>query len=335
MSELYKYATLEEKADHFVSVIDPKTVVKTSTNELSLVSDRKIKFDDHLCKRLLACAELPFKGMERPLRPNWVNYLISAMHEGTFHPEWVHFVTCQVGNVTYRCNGQHTILARLEMPNNWVAKNGIDVVQVQAYESRGMDGLRELYASIDRGAPRTKSNQLSALLIGTKEYEDVSPTLLKLACEGLSLWLWELKTQQKLHGGNEIAHIMRHTHAALVTSVLSWAASEPKLLSLDFLRRAPVMGAMYETFGKVYSASVTFWDSVRSGVGFDSPDDPRLRLRNALQNTVLMSDATISKKKNSVNRETMYRWCVAAFNAWRAGEVVKVLRTPKTRQRAK
>jgi hypothetical protein len=99
------------------------------------------------------------------------------------------------------------------------------------------------------------------------------------------------------------------------------------------MRRAPVVSAMYETFAKATKHSVEFWHAVKVGTGFNDADDPRLRLRTALMSSSTSSASAADKKK--VEQEYIYRICITAWNAWRAGDGIKVFRTSKKRQRAK
>lgn len=315
------------KFEHFTAE-KPETVLKIAHAGLELISQRKHNFDHHLCERIIACREFPG---ERGLRPNHCNYLINAMLRQTFHPEWVNFITCEFDNDTWRMNGQHTALARLEMPKTWKNQGQVNVMM---YRAGTFEAMRELYSSIDRNSPRTKGNVIHSYLGGTEQFEGVAPTLVRIMGESLGFWLWETQNERTRHDGDEISHLMTHQHKALVESVLALCLDEPKLLSLDHMRRAPVIAAMYETFSKVASASIEFWHSVKTGIGFLDATDPRLKLRTALQNVKLNTNDTVARSK-CINRETLYRWCINAFNHWRKGDKMITLTSTKERQRAK
>ena len=217
------------------------------------------------------------------------------------------------------------------MPKGW---KGAGQVGVMTYEADTMEAMRELYSSIDRGAPRTKGNILNSYLTDTEQFQDAAPTLVRLLGEGLSLWLWESGHERNRHDADEVAWLMQHTHKTLVSTVLTFALQEPRLVTYQPMRRASVVAAMFETFTKVYQDSEAFWTAVRTGVGFESGDDPRLRLRNYLQETKV-SGTDVRVRSKNVDRESMYRVCVLAFNKFRKAEPCKVLMPTKERQRAK
>lgn len=319
----------EEAPNKFTEfeVEKPTNVLKIASAGLRLIKEQKVIFDHHLCEKIIGYREMPG---DRCLRPAHVQYLISAMMRGTFHPEWVRFIVCQWDSQAWRMNGQHCAMARLEMPA--VCKE-IGSVGLMFYEADTFEAMRELYASIDRGAPRTRANILSSYLADTEQFADSTPTMVKLLGTALTLWLWEGTHEKGKHDADEVAYLMQHQHKALVCTVMAFCQEEPKVLTNDYMRRGAVVAAMFETFTKVYQPSVDFWTAVRSGIGFDSADDPRLRLRNFLMTVKMGADA--KQRTVKLDGETIYRICINAFNRWRAGEKVKVLLTTKERQRAK
>ena len=306
----------------------PGTVLKIAHSGLELLHTRKHNFDHHLCEKVIGYRE--FSG-ERQLRPNHVNHLINAMLRGTFHPEWVNLIVCEHAGETWRMNGQHTCLARLELPKSWKDSGQVTVM---TYETKTFDAMRELYASIDRNSPRTKGNVIHSYLGGSEEFVEVSPTLVRLLGESLGFWLWEGGHELYKHDGDEVSYLMMHTYKSLVQTILAFCLTEPRLQSVEHMRRSPVVAAMYETFSKVIQPSLDFWTTIKTGVGFDSMSDPRLKLRSALQNTKLGSSRTKERQK-TIDRETQYRWCINSFNHWRKGDEMKVLNSTKERQRAK
>lgn len=306
----------------------PTQVLNLASPNLLLVSSKKHDFSHSLCEEIIGFQE--FEG-ERSLRPPHVNYLINAMLRNTFHQEWVNLVVCKYNDVQWRMNGQHTCLARLELPKAWKQQNQVTVL---TYAASTYDAMRELYASIDRNSPRTKGNIIHSYLGGHAMFVDAPPTLVRLLGESLSFWLWEGGHERAKHDGDEISYLMLNEHMTLVQTVLNFCLLEPKILSCEHMRRTPVIAALYETFNHVFQASSTFWTSVKTGVGFDTTNDPGLRLRNALINTKLSNSDTVRRSK-CIDRETQYRWCINAFNHWRKGDDMKVLNSTQQRQRAR
>lgn len=312
-----------------VTIETPTNVLKIARPGLHLASDRKVQFDHHLAEKIIGAKDMPG---ERPLRPRHVSYLMNAMMRGTFRQELVAFMTCKQGKDEWRVNGQHTAMARLEMPAKWKDQ---DLVRVMVYEANSFDAVRELYASVDRGATRTRANVIQSYLQGTDQFDGVATRLVKLVSEGLAVWLWEGYHERSKHDADEVAWLMQHTHKTLVDVVTAFALEEPALQSCEWLRRAPVVAAMFETFSKVVQPSDEFWTSIKTGVGFNSAYDPRLRLRNSLQEFKMTAASTARSKGKGVDGETLYRWCINCFNVWRKGENLKQVRTTKERQRAR
>lgn len=298
---------------------------------LSVVKNSKVAFTKEMAERLLQMKAVPW---ERPLRNNHVSFLIGEMKKGTFLTELATLATCvceELGGDEHRINGQHTAWARAELPDADYTPSPITMLK---YRAITVDDMRRLYASFDRGAPRTRSNVIEAYLGGTEQFGSVSPTLVKLLASSLAFWLWESPFMRGQHSADDVAYLMQRDHADLVNKVAVFAGESPILLSLDFLRRASVVAAMMETFSKAQKQSEEFWHAVKIGIGFTNADDPRLRLRNALMTCNVMK-STAKEKKKAIDQETMYRWCIAAWNAWRSDEPVKSLRAPNKRHRAK
>jgi hypothetical protein len=91
-------------------------------------------------------------------------------------------------------------------------------------------------------------------------------------------------------------------------------------------RRASVLAGMLETFDAAPQKAVEFWTGVCTGLNLGEKTDPRYKLRTALQTSTVMSANSGSKKR--VDAETMYRWGIFAWNMWRKGAPMQVLRAP-------
>jgi hypothetical protein len=318
-------------SDRFTGVVPTDVIDVASLGEgLVVVRNTKVAFDNDLAQKVLSLKDCPW---ERGLRNNHVSFLISEMKKGTFLTELANLAVCvcdEDNGEEYRINGQHTCWARLEVPESEFPAKPITVLK---YRATTRDDMRRLYASFDRGAPRTKSNIIEAYLEGTEQFSGAGRSVVKLVASGLTIWLWETKTERDQHTADDVAFLMQKDHAEVVNLVVGFCELDPKIAGIKWMRRASIAAAMLETFSKAKKPSEEFWHAIKVGVGFQSQSDPRLRLRNALTTSSVY--AVQDKDKKKTDQESIYRWCIVAWNAWRAGEEIKVLRASKKRQRAK
>lgn len=260
---------------------------------------------------------------ERPLRDHHVDTLTRLMQRGTFRPEFVNIVTCYVKETDkyYRLNGQHTCWARTNMPANWSCR-----VTLSHYRCKTLADARQLYASIDRGAPRTKGNVINSYLQGTDQFDGCSAKVVQLLASGLAVWLYEFRRTKP--DGDELAHLLQTQHADLANHLIDFMGRKIDK-SENHMHRAPVFGALYATFSKSRTAAVEFWTPVRSGIGMDSLTDPRLKLRNALMNSVIQSkggNAGSRSTREAFSAMDMYAWCLNAWNYFRRGDPCRHLK---------
>jgi hypothetical protein len=282
-------------------------LVYEKNNELSLAE----------AERLLSLATLPF---ERPLKNHHVAYLLDCMKRGTFRPEMCRLVTARVAEdgKVYRMNGSHTCWARTYMPSDYACK-----AKLAHYNCDTLYDARQLYAAIDRGAPRNKGHIINVYLQGTEGFETFSARLVTLLSGGLAMHLWpDSASKRQRHDGDDMAYLIQTEHRLLAVGVGAFVQKAVKAQD-RWMMRAPVVGAMFSTFARNEKLSAEFWRAVVSGVGMSSVNDPRLRLRNALVGSRVHSQEA---KVKSVPQVEMYAWCVNAWNLWRAGQPCKVLK---------
>lgn len=293
-------------------------------SSISLISDRKMPFTHELaCKHL----ELEEFDGERKLEDDWVSALISCAQSGTFHPEWVTWITahCEQNGKDYRENGQHTAWMRLAMPKDW---KGAGEIRYQRYLCKTIDDARILYASIDRNRARNRAMVMNSYLAGTEEFSGITKTLLGRLASGLTFWLWDTKHFRDKHSADHVAGVMRTKYMAITQTVAAFMIRCGSKRDSRFVMRAPALAAVFATFDKAAKASVEFWEAVIEGTGMTSPNDPRLRLRNFLITTIIGRRDRKSGSSRVVVAEELYRCCIHAFNAWRKGEELQTLRAP-------
>jgi len=70
---------------------------------------------------------------------------------------------------------------------------------------------------------------------------------------------------------------------------------------------------------------------VATGVGFDEKYDARLTYRNALMNCTINTGNRLVHTKRIVSGEQMFRWGQTAWNAFREGRELRVMRAQSSR----
>lgn len=256
---------------------------------------------------------------DRPLRNQHVAYLVNAMRRGTFRQELVSIITCVWNGNEYRMNGQHTNWARLEMPAEWPCQ-----VTLMRYEAETEHDMRRLYGSIDRNAPRTTSNVIVSYLYDTPEFEGFGKSALQLISQGMGQWLWGMH-RTKHHDADDRAYLLIKEYRPIAVAINGLIGTRAD--GIEHLYRAPVVAAMFATMNRaVRIASEQFWPVVGGGIGVTGLSDPRHRLRNLLMTERVARGVRGAGKKGGVTAEDMYRSCIAAWNAFREGRDLQVLR---------
>lgn len=320
MSEL---AVIREDRDEPIDVSDLGEGIKQTGEE-------KVELTHALATEVLGYGE--FIG-ERPLRDNHVANLGDCMRRGTFHWEWVMLVIARCGEHHHktpagkpiRINWQHTCWARLEM-----AEKMRTPVRIMRYRCETENDLRQLYASCDRGAVRTRGNVIQSYLAGHPDFAGMKSHCLKLIPSGFALWHWETEGQRKQHDGDAQSYLLL-TEFNDVANKVGQFLNHYKPSEFRHLMRSPVVAAMFATFAKVPTIAPQFWEAVANGVGFGSAEDPRLKLRNFCMNNSVGHGMGSKANLNPVDVESYYKCCIAMWNAWRAGRSVKLVRTPDSR----
>lgn len=291
---------------------------------LKILRRRNIELDHKEASRLLEYEEFPG---DRKLKQPHVDHLIRVMNRGTFRPEQVALMTCKLNGKVYRMNGQHTAWARLEMPENWSCP-----VQVIEYEAESEEDMRTLYSSIDRGSPRTRSNVMDSYLVGIPEYEGVKRTTLKHLPQGFILWFWPSSQERRKHDADDVAYLLKTDHYDLSRKVCAFLDKQ-STREHRHIFRASVVAALFATFHKAPQIANDFWRPVSEGTGMKDKGDPRLKLRNELMRTAVDSGSGSRSDKKCVTAEQMYRLCINAWNAYRDGRNLSILKAPETGKR--
>jgi hypothetical protein len=321
-------ASFERPPERFPSVTfdTPPDAPETIKTSAKLISDERVVLDKD---KAIEYLELTIFAGERQVNDKHVQYLLDEMVGVRFNWDLVTLCRCIFKGVEYKINGQHTCWAFAYLADK--KPSAKYTVRELVYEAKSEEQLKQLYASFDRGMVRTESHVTKVFLIGTDVAEGLPRELLGKAASGVSFWLFEKTTDRKRIGPQEITTLIQQQYADLFRRVVTFYK---EYQTEHFLRRQPVLAALFEIFAKSPAKAEEFWTPVVTGVGINDQEDPRLALRNHLMSTSLQKTTSFASKKVE-DAETQYRTCVHLWNHWRTGKSVKVVRVPRDEKRPK
>lgn len=314
-----------------IPVISPVTIKRSITKDLTceVVFDRKVDFTIDLAQKMI---EMPTFEGERALRDRHVDFLVGEAKRGLFLSDISSLITCECcfgnGVVEKRLNGQHTAWMRAMMPPDWNCK-----IRWLKYRVTSDDDFRKLYASIDRGAPRTRGHIVAARLFGTAEFPGYTRQMLSLLQASIPVWLAETHNERCKFVVDDVANMMQGKYRDLCHKVAGFLMAHGCGTGHHLWRSAAV-AAMFATYSKVsLEAADGFWKGVDDGLDLKSSNDPRYRLREFLLRAGLRTNG--SKMKIAVSGDEMFNMCIYCWNAHRSGQEMKVLRSPDSRPEVK
>lgn len=288
-----------------------------------VIFDRRVPFT---VERAAEYINLPVFPGERDVIDAHVQKLVDEMSRGRFNWKIVTIARCQLGATTFKINGQHTSWGRMALPSG----DSPEVREV-AYRVGSAEQLKALYATFDRAKPRTDAHLTRLELLGADAVDGLwAPTVGQLAA-ALRFWRFEKGEDYKRCGPAELAAIVNEQHASLFNLVGRFFQSLD-VTSMPRVKRQPVMAAMLDGFHKVPTIAPAFWKDVAEATNLVK-DDARWHLNHYLNNTAIQRSGANTVKK-IVASEEMYRVCVAAWNRWRAGEKVALLKPTARRQKS-
>lgn len=305
---------------------------------LRLVSEHRGELNHAKAMEILELPEFIVndQAVDRNLRDAHVSYLNNCMKRGTFHHEWVTIITCACDENIFvregqvikagtevRMNGQHCCWATLGMPPDYTG-----TVRFQRYHAKTLADMRQLYASIDRNAVRNASTVMDSLLQGTEQFIGLQKSVVRILVRGLGMWLHDDRHHGQAMDADSLACLIQTDWRDLTDKLIAFLKPIPPTEGIQWIYRVSVIAAMFETFNKVPTKALEFWNPVVTGLGFQSASDPRKRLHDFLVNSVVMSSAsTRNRSKKQVTQEELYRVCINAWNSWRKGNEIKGLRS--------
>lgn len=267
-----------------------------------------------------------FEG-ERSVRETHVQHLFDEWVAGRFM--WNHVILSMaiLDGEYFRLNGQHTCWMRVNIPED--RDPAKLMVRLVTYRVQDSSDLRALYSTFDRNAPRTASHIARVMLMDNAAGEGIPTSYIGKLMAGFKVHFSPKTSKSRLMGHDEWIGMVSKNYPALFNMVGRFYqihANENK-----FLGRAGVLGAVFSTFEKSVRASDDFWTPVCNGIGLSAKTDARWKLRDWLIGHAVSVEAIHSKKTST---EETYRICIQAWNRWRAGENVSMLRPTDTRMKA-
>jgi hypothetical protein len=189
--------------------------------------------------------------------------------------------------------------------------------------------MRQLYARIDRGAGRTNRDVVISMLAGTSEFTGVNDQVLKLLPLGLAFARFEDSQTRKLYAGESAALDVLGEYLTLSKTIADFMSGlDRKTLHHGHMFRGPVAAALYATFAVDADDALRFWQSVATGVGFESEAEPASRLRQLLRNINIGGGMLQRGSKGILGAEDLYRACLHAWNRFRSHGEFKVALRP-------
>lgn len=280
--------------------------------QYKVLVDRTIKLDHD---RAFRYCDLPIFEGERQINQSHVQTLYDRMRRGSFNPRLVVLASCRFGGQTFKINGQHTCWAVVNMPSHF----SMEVREVQ-FHVNTQDDLRSVYSMFDQNLPRTEGHLTKVRLVQTDLAEGLWTSLIGRLSAGLKFWVFETARDQRRYKDEEtaaLAHKYKETFRAVAFTI------QENSDDAGLVTRQPVIAAMFATFDKVPTIARGFWQTVIDGLNLTNRTDPRYKLRRYLQDSAISSPSKLTGKK-AVEREAMYRVCIAAWNKWRKGEAALV-----------
>jgi hypothetical protein len=294
----------------------------TKTIDGRTYEETTVVLTPRMAENFLKLAQVP---AERGKSDSHTEELSHEMEGGYFCFEHVNLMTAEFNGVVYRVNGQHTCWARLAKADDPAFSQKVRLLK---YRVNSLEELRALYHNVDKGKIRTEKQRKLTLISGAEGFEEIPNETIARLCSGYAILTWPDFKERRCHKAREVAGLMKGDDKALCAKVGMFVTELASKREYSWVNTPAVLAAMLATFGKVSAASREFWKAVIDGTGFESVSDPRNRLRDYLLRNAKGSGRT----KASVQEETLLM-CLVAWNAWREGRTLQVLKLPRENQR--
>lgn len=293
-----------------------EVVPLTSFGEnIKVISDNQVILNRELAESFLHMSNF---AAERAMSEPWAQVLLQQMCQNTFRFEQVCLISAVYNGVEYRINGQHTVWAIWKWYMSEHSKGAKrPSVRWLRYRCATEADLRMLYATTDRGRPRSRSHQIQSFIFDSPEFKGLSKSSLSLVSQALSPWLNGFSSSDVINT-DRLVYMMKTKHynlSKLVAGFLDESKSAgPKC---KHITRSPSCAAMMATFSVHQAEAEEFWKKVRDAANLEA-NDPALKLAHYLmQHGVNAGRGAAHGGLNTVTGEEMYRTCICHWNAWR------------------
>lgn len=283
-----------------------------------IVSDEQFNLT---VEKAFAFLELKTFSGERPVREKHVQFLYDEWFSGRFLWQNIILASARLNQDEFRINGQHTCWMRVNIPGDVKAP-----IRHMIYQVSDQEQLRGLYSAFDRGAPRTYGHVAKVLLLDTEAGNEIPGSYISNLVAGFKIYFspnWKSKMS-----ATELTSLINKNYAQhfnIVGRFMTIHYSDDIIV-----RRAPVVAAMFSTFEKNVQKSDEFWAPIFNGIGLDKKSDPRWLLRRYLQQNSLGN-----ANGKHIEQEDMFNVCINAWNHWRDGKELSVLKSVEKRSKAR
>lgn len=275
-------------------------------------------------------AEMDPAPHDRPLSERRLQVYTRQFKDGLFRPcTWASAICKETGGV-YRVNGKHTstLLSGLDqLPEYYVT--------IEEYECDTLEDVAKLYATFDSNLQsRTARDIYLSFAATVTELNDLPANVIVLAVTGMSVSKGKTylnpagTTTTRGQPADRAEVLLDHPEFVLwLHSVLSAGPDNPRgrdgRSQSKHMQRAPVVGAMFDSWNKAKTAATEFWSAVRDESG-DSPQKPDRKLARYLLTAGVDMGAGVRSRLRTVTPREMYVKCLHAWNAWRKGETTNL-----------
>jgi hypothetical protein len=258
-------------------------------------------------------AEMPSIPHDRPLNERRKEVYAQAYSDGQLRSlAWAKCL-CDEDDTTYRVNGRHTSTMLATYPGELINQL---FVMVESYRCDRLEDLPRLYATFDSKIQSRTVNDINRTFAASNpEISHIPGNTINVLVSGLSYALWQ---------DNAYARQPFERASLLMENVefAEWFYGMIHTVKPVILHRAPVVGAMYNTWMKSKKDADRFWNAVQDATS-PTPDYPDRKLNYWLTvNTMTLRKTTRvpSSMNHKASPREVYARCIHAWNASRRGD---------------
>ena len=255
---------------------------------------------------------------ERPIREQRIAWLRSQVAQGIVLP-WL-WSFCVVDGQEYRINGQHSsrMLAELA-PEAFPAGT---VAFIAKWKCDSMDEAARIYAGYDsRGSARSCPQIYSVMMHADPAFADVNEKTFAASVVGIAYAEHGEDAATSVPLAERCEGALRQPE--FVHFLQRLLDSNPEAAGL--VRRGPPVAAMYLGWNKAHQKCEEFWTMVCNGTA-PEPNHPSRKLQFYLRGVSVCKGAGSKQGKRMDSPVEMIAKCVQAWNAFRRGESLSLLK---------